>query len=113
MSSTADVNHHIDADDLFDVLSDRRRRRIIGTVLRRDIQAPVDDVVEKVVDHELNGHDDREELRSQVVVSLQHVHLPKLDEVGLIDYDPNHETVSETDTTAVAEPHLTSIGEFD
>lgn len=113
MSTTNGVNHDIDADDLFDVLSERRRRRIIEEVLQRDDRAAVDDVVETVVEREMNGHDDREDLRSQVTVSLHHVHLPKLNEAGLIDYDPSVETIGMTDTTPVAEPHLASIGELD
>jgi hypothetical protein len=37
-----------------------------------------------------------------IVVSLHHVHLPKLDDAGLIAYDPRSRTVSNVDREAIA-----------
>lgn len=76
-------------DEMFDVLSDRRRRYVLYALRDADSAVEMDDIVSFVVDREridTDGH------RSQVRTALHHVHLPKLADVGAVEYDTGRET---------------------
>lgn len=81
----------VNADDVFDVLSNARRRSVI-TYLH-----DADDVVEltELVDWIRTREPDRseEDHREAVAIALHHVHLPKLAASGVIDYDPRSRTI--------------------
>ena len=78
-------------DLLFELLADRRRRHILHCLIDQpDGVAEFTDLVDAVVDHEPETDaGDRETVRTR----LYHVHLPKLAEAGVIDYDTRSETV--------------------
>ena len=72
-------------DLLFELLADRRRRHILHCLTDQpDGVAEFADLVDAVVDHgpETDAGD-----RKTVRTELYHVHLPKLAEAGVIDYD--------------------------
>jgi DNA-binding transcriptional ArsR family regulator len=77
-------------DDLFEILSNRRRRYVLHYLRTADGGlAELSDVVEQVAAWEQGV--DREELsyddRKSVHISLYQHHAPKLDEAGIVDYD--------------------------
>lgn len=76
-------------DAAFAALSDPYRRAIVASLLRREA-AVVDDgeLVDQLVDR-VEGIDDR----NRAVTELRHVHLPKLDAVGVLEYDPRDNVV--------------------
>ena len=78
-------------DLLFELLADRRRRHILQCLTDQpDGVAEFTDLVDAVVGHESETDaGDRETVRT----SLYHVHLPKLAEAGVIDYDMRSEAV--------------------
>ena len=78
-------------DLLFKLLADRRRRHILHCLIDQpDGVAEFTDLVDAVVGHEPETDaGDREMVRT----SFYHVHLPKLAEAGVIDYDTRSETV--------------------
>lgn len=91
-------------DDLFDSLSDRRRRYLLYHALSTDENVlDLDDAVAAVERYENattppDVHLDAERIR----IALHHAHLPRLDADGYLDYDPGAGTVeladrSETD----------------
>jgi len=49
---------------------------------------------------DLTGSDDVAQFQ-EVSLSLHHVHLPKLDEADVVDYDPNSKTVEYHETAPV------------
>lgn len=65
---------------LFDALAHRRRRRVVAYVADRNGETTLDAVAEHLCD---DCGEDRERVR----VSLHHRHLPKLDDLGVLDYD--------------------------
>lgn len=96
-------------DTVFDTLSHHRRRNALaclsdasGTVALADL---AEDVAarEKRSNTELSGGD-----AQAVYTTLRHVHLPKLDEAGAVEHDPDRKLVSATATTGWIE-HALSV----
>jgi hypothetical protein len=76
---------HLDA--LFGVLADARRRRVIRILDDADADVtPVSAIAESLATREATPTD-------RLVVSLRHVHLPKLDAAGVVDFAPDRSTV--------------------
>lgn len=93
MSSSKDGpedGNGISRDDLFEILSNRRRRQVIQFLEQQaDGRADLSDVVDRVAARENEtgveglSYDDRK----SVHISLYQHHAPKMDEAGVIDYD--------------------------
>ncbi|QLG47389.1 response regulator [Natrinema halophilum] len=86
----------ISSDDLFDVLSDEKRRAVLFH-LRQHGAATVDELVDVLVG--IGEGNFTESGREHVFISLYHVHLPKLAGQGLISYDPDDQIVEFTATS--------------
>lgn len=74
-------------DRLFDLLSRRERRQVVE--LLQDADGPVD--LTTLAAHVETGGGDAVDRRT--VTSLDHVHLPRLAEAGVVDYDREAGTV--------------------
>lgn len=66
--------------DCFDVLSDRRRRRAVAVVRRAPAPVTIADLAERIAARECAD-------RGSVRCSLYHVHLPRLEDAGVVDVD--------------------------
>lgn len=66
-------------DDVFEALADRRRRRTLAALIERDppVELGIDDICSGAVDDDPSDR-----------TALRHAHLPKLDAMGFIDWDP-------------------------
>jgi hypothetical protein len=88
-------------DALFGCLGSPERRYVVreldegGTTSLKEVAAEIAD-------------DDRRE-SSRVELELHHRHLPKLDEEGVLNYDPEIGTVAPTDRTDVASDLARSV----
>lgn len=96
-------------DDLFEVLSNRRRRHVIHFLRQReDGRAELSEVVERIAAWE-NGTDVDQlsyDDRKSVHISLYQHHAPKMDEVGVIDYDKRAGVLTLTDGAADLDVYL-------
>ena len=63
-------------DDLFDALADSQRRRILAELLDHNPR-----------DASVVSEGNTEEKRERELIRNHHVHLPKLDDYGFIDWD--------------------------
>lgn len=78
----------IPAHDILDALAHRRRRCVCEVLAAADRKfLPLSEVTEQVV---ASPEGRTDEATETVKIKLHHVHLPKLDEAGLLEYD--HET---------------------
>jgi len=100
-------------DNVFGVLSNRRRRRVIEYLREGDGTATVGELAEHIASEEdgtpvrqLSSSD-----RKRVYVSLYQNHLPVMEEASVIGYDENRETVRLLDGAAKLEPYLDDRGE--
>ena len=98
-------------DWLFRTLADGRRR--VGLAYLLDTEngaATFDELVDGVVEAETHSPaPDRE----AVALSLEHQHLPLLEEKGLIEYERDRGVVRTTDRTGQVVPYLDLIPELD
>lgn len=82
-------------DDLFEVLSNRRRRYAVHALEQAGESMEIGDVAERVAAWEYDV--DRANLsydeRKRVYTALQQTHLPKMDDVGIVDYDKHRGTI--------------------
>jgi len=90
-------------DAIFDVLSDARRRRLIRALRTREEAQSVPTLAESVATRE-PGDPDPERL----AISLRHVHLPKLDATGVVEYAPDQSRVR-YDESALVERLLDQV----
>jgi DNA-binding transcriptional ArsR family regulator len=89
-SELADETAAVDPDELLSALNDPMRRRLVWYLVDRD---GCGTTVEEVTDVLLGWQTTESavvgpEERDKVSLALRHVHLPKLSDCDLIDYDP-------------------------
>jgi predicted transcriptional regulator len=95
--SDAPVAHPTE-NELFDVLSNRRRRYALHVLTRRDGAVELGPLAEQVAAWE-NGvvvDEVTPAERKRVYTALQQSHLPKLDDVGVVDFDKRAGTITPT-----------------
>ena len=104
----AEESKTLSTDDIFELLSNRRRREIIRYLQANNGSATTSELAEFIAADE-NGKSP-EELhsaeRKRVYVGLYQNHLPKMDQLGVIAYDHNRGTARLLDTVVDVEPFL-------
>lgn len=78
-----DVSNALDA--AFDLLATERRRNALYCLREADDPVPLLELADRVADREDEPPSDG---RERVAISLSQVHLPKLDDAGVVDFDP-------------------------
>jgi hypothetical protein len=76
------------------MLRNGRRRRAIKYLRRHHGTATLSELAEQIAIYETGESPPPENLRESVYISLHQTHLPKLDENGFLDYDPDAKTVT-------------------
>ncbi|MFW6003692.1 MAG: DUF7344 domain-containing protein [Halanaeroarchaeum sp.] len=78
-------------------VNDERRRAVLRALAAADDQhLPFDDVVEVLAEHVDVGEESPEDRRRRLGIALHHVHLPRLEDVDLVDR-PGEEQIRLTD----------------
>lgn len=81
------------SSDLHRLLESPRKRRLLAHLVDRpDVPISVDELVDAVADGERSAPGP-ETHRRRVAIALHHVHLPKVADAGVIEYDPVAGTV--------------------
>lgn len=79
-------------DLVFDLLADQRRRYALYYLYdSTDGVATVDEIADHVVS--LEDQCQVDDPQSHVITALQHVHLPKLEDAGVLEHDTRSQTV--------------------
>jgi hypothetical protein len=84
----------LDASEIHDVLRNDRRRLVLERLRSADGTETVSDLSEHIGGIEADESPPPRNVRQSVYVSLHQTHLPKLDELGIVEYDPDGKTVS-------------------
>ena len=80
-------------EDSFGVLPNRRRSRLVGALACRGPDVSLETLVAAVADRESATPSD--ELDREIAISLHHVHIPRLADADVVDYDPETRTVTD------------------
>jgi hypothetical protein len=85
-------------NELFDILSNRRRRYALHHLTRVDEEVELGPLAERVAawENETTVEEVTPAQRKRVYTALQQSHLPKLDELGVVDFDKREGTVTPT-----------------
>ncbi|MFU8868968.1 hypothetical protein [Natronococcus sp.] len=104
-----------DVDAVLDLLANRRRRRALTVLEADDRRLTVHDLTRELAVEEAGPHitDVPGETVQRIFVSLRHVHLPKLADLELVEYDRDRGLVEPTDRLAGLEPYLSIVSESD
>lgn len=102
-------------DDLFDVLSNHRRRYALHSLKQHERTANIGDLAEQVAawENSVPRVDLSAAERKRVYTALQQFHLPKMDAAGVIEFDDARGTVSLTDAADGLDVYLDVVGEDD
>jgi DNA-binding transcriptional ArsR family regulator len=98
----------LSVDAIFHLLSNRRRR--FALYFLSDVRGPVerDELARRIVTWEadVNIDDASSEQVKRTTVSLDHAHLPRLEDDGVVTYDREANVVAPTDSLSRLEPFL-------
>ena len=77
-------------EEVFTLLSNRRRRNTVDVLSDQETAVTLQKLADSVAVRETETDDVPDAVTDAVATSLHHVHLPKLDDADVVDYD--HET---------------------
>jgi len=101
-------------DAAFTLLSHRRRRAVLYLLLAQDRALTLRDLRNEIIEREhsteITALDD--EQVKQTLLSLHHVHIPKLSEAGIITYDQDRMIVEPTEKLEEMESFLSCVSEI-
>jgi hypothetical protein len=102
-------------DDVFEMLSNRRRRYAIHHLKRAEGRVSLSELAEQVAawENETTIKGISSDERKTVYTSLQQFHLPKMEETGVVRYDDRAGTVELTDSAATLDIYLEVVDRYD
>jgi len=97
-------------DDVFDILSNHRRRMVLYFLRQNGDSVTVNDLAEQIAarENEVPIEELTSQRRKRVYVSLYQTHLPKMADMNLIEYDSDEGMVQQTDRTWSVDQFLTT-----
>lgn len=107
-TSDEDAETELSRDDLFFALSNRRRRFILHHMLQTGESATLRDLSAETAawENDVEPEETTSAMRKRAYVSLRQTHLPKMDELGLLEYDGNRGVARLTDRVEDLEIYL-------
>ncbi|WP_244605325.1 DUF7344 domain-containing protein [Halorhabdus rudnickae] len=103
----------IDPGDVHDVLRNDRRRRVIEYLKQHIDPVPLRTLAERIASRETGSSPPPTNIRQSVYNSLHQTHLPKLDGLGIVQYDRDRKHVRLRERAREIEPYMnvvTSLG---
>lgn len=95
-NTASDRTDALSLDACLELLANQQRRTIVGMFLESQTdQAPIDEVITEIIEAEAArtgerpGHD-------TIASTVSHVHLPKMAEAGILEYDTRHQDIRYT-----------------
>jgi hypothetical protein len=108
-----DSEEELDPSEIHNVLRNDRRRRAIQHLRDADGPLSVDTLAEHIASIETGEDPPPRDVRKSVYVSLHQTHLPKLDELGIVDYDQREQMLELRDRAEQVEVYMEVVSEGD
>lgn len=109
------VGPHVEYDTILDLCRDQHRRIVLAVLAHEERSLTINDLTKTIVDH--NHHAPITEIGQEEItriqVSLQHVHIPKLESLSVVDYDRERHLVEPTSRFGQLEPQLSAVIDAD
>ena len=104
-----------DYDMVLDLCRDERRRIILGVLATERRSLTLSDLTKTVLkhNHQMPVTALSEDVFTQIRLSIQHQHIPKLRSAEVVKYDPARQLVEPTAEFERIEPHFSAIIEAD
>ncbi|WP_144903738.1 DUF7344 domain-containing protein [Halobellus captivus] len=102
----------LDASEIHDVLRNDRRRLVLERLRAGEGVETVSDLAEQIGAVEAGESPPPRKVRQSVYVSLHQTHLPKLDELGIVEYDPDGKTVTIADNAADVAVYMEVVPQY-
>ena len=105
-------NLDVDTDTLHEVLSDRRRRYTLARLHESVKPMHLGDLAEEIAEWEADSEGIEDEgTPEKIHQTLYHIHVAKMADAGLVDYDGMRDTVALADEGHVLAAHLAPAGD--
>lgn len=90
-------------DRIFGILRHPHRRHTVSVLADAETPVTLRDVTNEIVDREYDAplYDVPSDAVRETYLSLVHVHVPMLEDAGLVEYDPDRKRIEATDLGAV------------
>ncbi|WP_135826572.1 DUF7344 domain-containing protein [Halorussus ruber] len=108
-----DSEEELDPSEIHNVLRNDRRRHAIQHLRDTDGPLSVDTLAEHIASVETGEDPPPRDVRKSVYVSLHQTHLPKLDELGIVDYDQREQMLELRDRAEQVEVYMEVVSEGD
>lgn len=95
-------------EEIFDVLSSQRRRFILQYLLQNEGEGRLKHVVTTVAawENDTSPEELSSKLRTRAYTTIRQTHLPKMDEYGIVEYDPDSGDILLTESGEILETYL-------
>ncbi|WP_306058990.1 DUF7344 domain-containing protein [Natronococcus wangiae] len=105
----------IEFDAVLDLCRDRHRRIALAVFEEEQRSLTVNDLTKTILkyNHQTPVTEVSEEALTEIRVSLYRVHIPKLESVGVIEYDPERQHAEPTERFDQLRPYLSAIIDLD
>jgi len=105
----------LDYDDRFDLLSNHRRRYTLHYLERNNGRAELGELAEQLAAWEngIEKEDISYDQRKRVYTSLQQVHLPQMDELGIVVFDEREGVTTQTQGAEELDFYFEVVGRRD
>lgn len=99
-------------DEIFELLKNSRRREVIDYLLTNtDGNARLDELAEHIAakENDIEQSQLSSDQRKRVYIGLYQCHLPKMDDMGIIDFEKNRGTIALLPAVSQLEPYLARL----
>lgn len=98
--------------EVHDILSNERRQHVIKILDERDERMTIGRLADMIAVAETGQSPPPENVRQSVYVALRQTHLPKLDDMGIADFDSHHSVVELTDESEDFRVYLETVSKY-
>ena len=112
MSTATEPGEELDEGEIHEVLRNDRRRLALEALRDSGGEESVRELSERIAAHETGEEPPPKKKRQSVYVSLHQTHLPKLDELEVVEYDPEERDVLLGDRVEEIEVYMEVVPEY-
>ena len=112
MSTATETGEELDEREIHEVLGNDRRRLALEALREGGGEESVRTLSEQIAAHETGEDPPPKNKRQSVYVSLHQTHLPKLDELDIVEYDPEERDVSLGERVEEVEVYMEVVPEY-